>query len=142
MLWREGPSPAASSTNGCCGWGSVSGRDRPAEPGELARGGDRDDGAALVALLHPLPDVMQPPLRLPRQRQHLRFAVELAAREAARDPRRPPVVPGGLDQQPAGVLAAGLGDRPAPSALSGGMLGRDDAEMVLKPLSSPREGTG
>ena len=44
---------------------SVGGRDRPAEAGELARGGDRDDGPALVALLDPVPDVVQAPLRLP-----------------------------------------------------------------------------
>ena len=54
----------------------------------------------------------------------------LAASEAARDPRRPAVVPGRLDQQPAGVLAAGLGDRPAPAALAGGVLGRHDAEIA------------
>ena len=93
--------------------GSVGGGDRPAEAGELARGGDGDDRAALAALLHPLPDVMQAPLRLPGERDDLGLAVALAAREAARDPGRPAVVPGGLDQQPAGVLAAGLGDRPA-----------------------------
>src|SRR4051794_19042235 len=122
MLWREGPSPAASSTNVCWRTVSVAGRDRPAEPGELARGGDGDDRAALVALLHPVPDVVQPPLRLPRQCQDLRFAAALAAREAARDPRRPAVVPGGLDQESAGVLAAGLSDRPAPPPLAGGVL--------------------
>src|SRR5215213_8060322 len=123
MLWREGPASPPRSTNVCCrAAGLVGGRDRPAEPGELARGGDGDDRAALVALLHPVPDVVQPPLRLPRQCQDLRFAAALAAREAARDPRRPAVVPGGLDQESAGVLAAGLRDRPAPPPLAGGVL--------------------
>ena len=48
----------------------------------------------------------------------------LAARELAPDPGRPAVVPGGLDQQPAGVPAAGLGDRALPAPLAGGVLGR------------------
>ena len=107
--------PAASSTN-VVRRRLVGGRDRPAEAGELAGGGDRDDRAALAALLHPLPDVVQPPLRLPGQRDDLGLAVGLAAREAARDPGRPAVVPGRLDEQPAGVLAAGLGDRALPAA--------------------------
>jgi hypothetical protein len=42
----------------------------------------------LWALLHALPDVMQAPLRLPGDRDHLRLAVALAAREAAGDPRQ------------------------------------------------------
>ena len=49
----------------CARPGSVGGGDRPAEAGQLARGGDRDDRAALAALLHPRPDAMQPALRLP-----------------------------------------------------------------------------
>ena len=82
------PLAAATATNGCCRRGSVGGGDRPAEPCELARGGDGDDRASLVALLHPVPDVMQPPLRLPGERDDLGLTVALAAREAARDPRR------------------------------------------------------
>ena len=39
-------------------------------------------------------------------------------------------MPGGLDEQPAGVLAAGLGDRSAAAALPGGMLRRHDAEIA------------
>ena len=86
----KGPTPAASPTNVVLGVGSVGGRDRPAEAGELARGGDGDDRAALVASLHALPDVIEPPLRLPGERDDLGLAVALAARElpATRGARR------------------------------------------------------
>ena len=39
-----------------------------------------------------------------------------------------PVVPGGLDEQPAGVAGAGLGDRAEAALAVGGVLGRDDAQ--------------
>ena len=121
MLWREGPSPAASSTN-VVPVRLVGGRDRPAEPGEFARRGDGDDRAALVALLHPLPDVMQPALRVLGEREDLGLRVDLAAREVAGDPGRTAVVPGCFDEQPPGVLAAGLRDRAAAAAFAGGVL--------------------
>jgi hypothetical protein len=42
--------PAACSTDGCaCAAGSVGAGECPAEAGELARDGDRDDRAALAA---------------------------------------------------------------------------------------------
>ena len=70
----------------CCGSGLVGGGDRPAEAGELARAGDGDDRAALVALLHARPDVMQAPLGLPGDRDDLGLAVALAASQAAGRP--------------------------------------------------------
>src|SRR3954469_25674816 len=57
-------------------------RGNSSESGELTRGGDRDDRPALVALLHPVPHVVQSSLRLPRQGDHLGLAVCLPAREA------------------------------------------------------------
>src|SRR3954469_7151001 len=123
--WRPPPRPTCAGLEV-----SVGGGDRPAEPGELARGGDSDDRAPLVTLFHPRPDVVQAPLGLPGKRDDLGFAVGLAAGETARDPGRSTVMPGRLDQEPAGVLAAGLGDRTAALALAGGMLGRDDAEVA------------
>ena len=85
MLWREGPAvPAASADQQRAVAAASRWCDRPAEPGELARGGDGDDRAALAALLHPRPDVVQPALGLPGQRDDLGLAVGLAAREAAR----------------------------------------------------------
>ena len=66
MLWREGPLvPAASQTSRCVR--RLFGGDRPAEPGQLAGGGDGDDRAALAALLHPRPHAVQPALGLPGQ---------------------------------------------------------------------------
>ena len=41
---------------------------------------------------------------------------------ACADDRAAAVVVGGLDQQPAGVGGAGLGDRPEPALLAGGVL--------------------
>src|SRR4051794_7098510 len=46
----------------------------------------------------------------------------LAALERQRDTRRTPIVPGGFDQQPARVRAAGLGDRARPAPLAGRLL--------------------
>jgi hypothetical protein len=54
--------------------------------------------------LHPCPDVVQAALGLPGERDDLGLAVALAASEAARDPWRAAIVPGRLDEQPAGVL--------------------------------------
>ena len=45
------------------------------------------------------------------------------------------VVPGGLNQQPAGVAVACLGDRALGSCLSRGMLGRDQPEVGANALA-------
>ena len=120
MRWREGAVPAASSTNVVLAAGSVGGRDRPAEAGQLARDSDRDEGAALAAvMIEALPGAVQPALRLPADRGHVLGLAVLAAGEFAPHPRRAPVVPGGLDEQTAGVLAAGLRDRSEPALVAG-----------------------
>jgi hypothetical protein len=43
MLSRERQAPAASAADVVRGVSGLGGGDRPAEPGELARDGDRDD---------------------------------------------------------------------------------------------------
>ena len=53
----------------------------------------------------------------------------LAALERFTDRGAAAVVPGCLDQQPAGVRGAGLGDRPEPALAAGGVLGGDDPEV-------------
>src|SRR5439155_23992623 len=54
--------------------------------------------------------------------------VRVHGSDALADARRVLVVPGGLDQQPAGVARAGLGDVAAVALLAGGVLRRRQAE--------------
>src|SRR3954470_1644766 len=99
MLWREGPRcpPPSTPTDVA----ALCGGDRPAEPGELAGGGDGDDRAPLAALLHPRPHAIQPALALPRQRDDGRIGAALTSAQRLADARRLAIVPGRLDQQPA-----------------------------------------
>ena len=88
-----------------CTAGSVGAGERPAEPGELA--GDRDDRAALAALtIQAAPDAVQALLGLPRDREDVRGLAVLAALQRLAAGGRLAVMPGGLDQQPAGVTRA------------------------------------
>ena len=103
----------------CCVRVGVGGHDRPAEAGQVAgdcRGDDRFAFAALV--VEAAPEVMQPLLRSPCDRDHGGGLVLLAVLERWPEPRWAAVVPGGLDQQPAGVLGAGLGDRSLAAGLA------------------------
>src|SRR5687767_13914576 len=106
---------ARSVPAGACGWsvGLLEGGEGPAPAGELA--GDRDvgDHRLLLAVVEDLPAVVQPAVAL--------MATRAGGRGCLLPPgphRRPgfavvaSVVPGGLDQQPAGVGVPGLGDRP------------------------------
>ena len=85
--------------------------DLPAEGGQLARDRDGDDGVALAALLlERLPALVEASLCTPGNLDHTRVLAALANAKLVRDARRAPIVPGGLDEQAAGVLGAGLGD--------------------------------
>jgi large conductance mechanosensitive channel len=84
--------------------------DRPAEPGQLAGGGDGDDRPALGALLEALPGAVQALLGAPGDRDGLGGLAVVALDQGLEDARRLAVVPCGLDQQPARVPGAGLGD--------------------------------
>src|SRR4051812_8588745 len=122
--------------------GSVGVRERPAEAGEFARDGDRDDRAALAALsVESLPDVVQASLRLPGDLDDVGGLSVLSATQRLALRRRAAVVPGGLDQQPSRVPAAGLGDRPEPALLAAGVLGRRQADVAheLPGLGEARE---
>src|SRR3954453_7324601 len=131
MRWREVGRPAASLTNVVLRRVSVGGADRPAEAGELAADRDRDDRATLAALgVEALPGAVEPALRWPADRGHRLRLSALTAREFAPDPGRPAVVPGRLDQQPAGVLPAGLRDRAEPPLVAGGVLRRHHPEVA------------
>src|SRR5579863_8747767 len=92
----------------------------PEKPGELAGDGDGRDGGALAVFGEMVVAAVQPGLRLPGASIGLRTAVGSAGPV--------PVGPGGLDQQPAGVMVAGLGDVPAVALLAGGVLGGDDPQ--------------
>ena len=107
-----------------CGWledERLVGRGGPEESGELA--GDRDgrDGGALPAFGGEVAvAAVQPDLGLP--------GALVGERAAFADAGWVVVGPGGLDEQSARVVVAGLGDVPAVALLSGGVLRRDDPQ--------------
>src|SRR4051794_37352382 len=87
-------------------------RERPDEAGELARDGDRDERAALAALLgEPAPGAPEALLRLPGDRDHVLGLAGLAPCDLAARARAAAIVPGRLDEQPARVARARLRDR-------------------------------
>src|SRR4051794_37117964 len=91
---------------------SVDGRGLPAESGELAGAGDRDDAGGLAPLtVQQLPALVQPALSLPGDRDHAWVLAVLAARDGLADRGPVAVVVGRFDEQPAGVPGPGLGDR-------------------------------
>ena len=115
------PRSRRSSTDVACevAGGLLGAGERPAEAGEFAGDGDRDDRATLAALLsEPAPDVVQAALRLPRDLDDGGGLSLLAALEGGAAGWVLALVPRGLDQQPAGVLAAGLGDLPLAAAFA------------------------
>src|SRR6266568_7931517 len=102
---------AASSAERCCGCvGSrvrVGVGDRPAEAGEVAGDGDRDEGFAFAALaVEAAPEVVEALLGLPGDREHLRGLALLAALERGALAGWAAVVPGCLDEQSACVAGA------------------------------------
>lgn len=106
---RARPGSVAGAVVGVC---SVKGGGLPEERGELARAGDRDDAGGLAPLVvQVLPALVQSPLGAPGDLDDARVLAVLAARERLADARRVAVVLRGLDEQPAGVRRAGLGDR-------------------------------
>src|SRR5438552_14981578 len=113
---------AASSAEACRSVRSrvgVGPRNRPAEAGEVAGDGDCDDRLALAAFaVESPPELVEALLRFPGDRDRLGGLVLLAALERRACAWRAAVVPGGLDEQPAGVARAGLGDRALPPCLA------------------------
>jgi len=86
-------------------------RERPAVSGELAGNGHDHDRAGLTAGLERVPASVESagaPLGLGSHGEGFAFA---SAFEGDAQPCRAALVPGGLDQQPARVCVAGLGDR-------------------------------
>lgn len=101
----------------------------PAERGQLARDGDRHDVGVLAAAgVQVLPAGVQAPLGAPGAGDHAWVLVVLAALELEADGGAVAVVLGGLDEQPAGMSGAGLGDVALAAALAGGVLGRHDPD--------------
>jgi hypothetical protein len=104
-------------------WMGYPGGDLPAVGGEFAGDRDRDDPAWFVAGVFELaPAGVEPALRAPGDVDDLGCVSALAALECFPDRGSAAVVLGGLDQQPAGVGGAGLGDRPEPALAAGGVL--------------------
>src|ERR671918_1756432 len=115
-------------------WLSVAvrgGGDLPAGADEFARDRDRDDAGRLAApVAQQLPAGVEPALDAPGVVDQRGVLAALADRELAADRRREPVVQRRLDQQPAGVGGAGLGDLAQPAGLAGAVLGRDQADIA------------
>ena len=119
---RVGEPPASRGCGRRCECGGDGG-DLPAVGGEFAGDRDGDDPAGFVAGVFELaPAGVQPALRFPGDVDDLGCVSALAALERFADRGAAAVVPGCLDQQPAGVGGAGLGDRPEPALLTGGVL--------------------
>ena len=99
------------------------GGDLPAVGGEFAGDRDRDDPAGFTAGVFELaPAGVEPSLRFPGDVDDLGCLPALAALERLADHGPAAVVVARLDQQPAGVGGAGLGDRPEPPMAAGGVL--------------------
>ncbi len=91
---------------------SVKGGGLPAEGGELARAGDRDDARGLAPLaVKVLPALVQASLGAPGDLDDAWVLAGLAAGECLAAARRVAVVVGGLDEQPAGVGRPSFGNR-------------------------------
>jgi hypothetical protein len=107
----------------------------PAECGELARDGDRDDAGGLAPLVvQVLPARVEALLGAPRDRDDARVLAVLAAGEGDADGGWAAVVVRGLDEQPAGVRRAGLGDRALAALGVRGALWGDDAQEARQPV--------
>ena len=92
----------------------------PDEGGKLAGDRDVDDGRALAALDRVVVASVQADLGVPGAVRRFRAGLG-AARSVA-------VVPGGLDEQAAGVAVAGLGDVAAVLLIAGRILARRDPQ--------------
>lgn len=110
----------------------------PAKAGELARERDGGHAGGLAAAGEVAVAAMQALLGAPGDRDHARVLAGLAALERAAHARRMSIGVRGLDQQPAGVPGAGLGDRPQPPARPGGVLAGHDPQ-VRRQLPRARE---
>jgi hypothetical protein len=109
------PAPAVSSGGvGLLVADGLVGHRRPGKASELARDGDGRDGGALAVGGEVAVAVMQADLRVPGSRGDHRRDMAGERGQPPGAPRWMLVVPGGLDQQPAGVAVAGLGEVPAP----------------------------
>ena len=110
---------------GWLGVGSVGHGEFPAVVGEFA--GDGDGGHAVVLASvgsQALPAAVQASLGAPGAVDGPGFLAGLAALQRLAEAWRAPVVPGGFDEQPAGVGGAGLGDRALAALVAGGVFGR------------------
>ena len=87
------------------------GSDRPDEAGELPGAGNNCLLRRLAAAVHPLPALVGAPLGAPGMLGHPGLLASLPALQLIAHLRSAPGVPGGFDQQPAGVRGARLGDR-------------------------------
>lgn len=91
-------------------------------------GGDDGDVAGLAASAEALVETVEAVLRAPGDLEDVVGLSGLAVVERDADPGLAQVVPGGLDEDPAGEGGAGLGDRAPRLALAGLMERGDEPE--------------
>src|SRR5487761_2069622 len=120
---RRSPGPQRSGvsrgSDGLSGQG-LFGHRGPQETHELARDSDDRDSGAFAVVGQMSVAAVQPNLGFPGARVGLGSAVGSAGLVSVR--------PRGLDQQPAGVLVAGLGDVPAMALGAGGVFAGHDPQ--------------
>ncbi len=109
-----GPPEQAAVGRGLVGHGGG-----PAEAGEFAGDGDGRDVAGFTACAQPLGEAVEPSLRAQRDLDDVVGLTGAPVGERGADARAHDVLPGRLDEQAAGVAAAGLGNRPLAAALAG-----------------------
>jgi len=105
------------------------GGDRPDEARQLAGHAGGDLVGVLAARAHALPALVEAQLRLLGAGHDAGRLTGLAARQMRGASRPATLVVGRLDQQSAGVVVAGLGDRALPAALTRGALRGHEAQV-------------
>src|SRR6185503_15956873 len=106
MARRPGPPISGAVRPGLVGGGGG-----PEEAGQLTSAGDNDDIVWLAAGAHPSVDAVQALLGAVCDLKDVVGLALLAVGQRGAQSRRTAVVPGRLDQQPAGEHRPGLGDR-------------------------------
>src|SRR5215216_7555560 len=125
------PAPAVVGSGGKCllsEW--LVGHRGPQEAAQLPGDGDVGDGRALAVACERAVAVVEADLRLPGTRRDGGGDVGRERPGAGGEPGRVLVVPGGLDEQPAGVAVAAPGDVAAVLLVARGVLAGGEAEVA------------
>ena len=130
---RSGQAAAASSVAQ-----RLVGHGGPEEAGELAGDGGGGDGRALAVVGEVAVAVVQADLGLPGARGTAGGTSSASAPVRRGSAWWVLVVPGGLDQQPAGVAVAGLGEMAAVLLVAGGVLATVSPRKLISSRAEPK----